>query len=479
MNKHGIRLNLDSNDLKNGVYIGNSNLRLRIDKYHFKNNTSGYYNTYHFLDKEYGYVPFYEFSPIKVIIPNDNIIYISIRKEDNPYEITAGRGGTLYFVTDYVDNEKKIFNKYEIEIISFETSLIEDYRTKTKVNCKFLKKNNNEKVILLCNLIDHLGYSASYKRINDTCLINENYSICISSNENLLIKELFYPTPFIYSEEQTITINEQEYEYNLRFKCESYNNEKLILYASQSNLAVIDNCKKYDNILNCKISKEKIEEILTKNKEQFNLYYSDNIEGIFKLEYIKSITINYDITQKEDIYVEITEILNRKSDKNIPFEFKTNVTSIPNLLINYFDDKSSKGYYCFFKKTTLNPLLLLCVYYDNYYSYNITLKDELILEDIHYKYNFRIQPAFIDTSIIIENYEASLYLVFPEQLDFVSKNQLEIRFIEVGPYNVKYISLLYPDTNTPYSNLNCLDLITVKICNIHISYFVRQNYKKK
>ena len=123
MNTHGIRLNLDSNDLKNGVYIGNSNLRLRIDKYHFKNNTSGYYNTYHFLDKEYGYVPFYEFSPIKVIIPNDNIIYISIRKEDNPYEITAGRGGTLYFVTDYVDNEKKIFNKYEIEKISFETSL--------------------------------------------------------------------------------------------------------------------------------------------------------------------------------------------------------------------------------------------------------------------------------------------------------------------------------------------------------------------
>ena len=74
---------------------------------------------------------------------------------------------------------------------------------------------------------------------------------------------------------------------------------------------MIDNCKKYDNILNCKISKEKIEEILIKNNEQFNLYYKNNLEGIYKLDYIKPITINYDITKKEDIYVGINEILKR------------------------------------------------------------------------------------------------------------------------------------------------------------------------
>ena len=474
---NGIRLNLDSNDLNDGYYIGNSILSLRIDRHHFRNNPSGYYNTYHFLSSEIGYVPFYEFSPIKVIIPDDDIIYISIRKEDNPYEITAGRGGTLYFVTDYIDNKKKIIDKYEIEKISFETSLIENSIISTKVNCKFLKRNDNEKVILICNLIDHIGYSASYRRINDTYLINENYSIYISSNEFLLIHELTYPIPFIYSEEQIITINEQEYEYNLRFKCESYNNEKLILYGSQSNMAVIDNCKKYDNILNCKISKEKIEEILTKNSEQFNFYYYTDFGGIYNLEYLKPITINYDIAKKEDIYVGITEILNRITDKNIPFAFKTNITSIPNLLTNNFDDKSSKGN-CFFKKTTLNPLLLLCVYYQNYYSYNITLKNELILKDIHYKYNFRIQPVFINTSIFTEYNGASINLAFPEELDFVSKNKLEIRFVEIGPYKAKYISLLYPDTNTSYSYLNCIDLLAVKVCQIQISYFVKQNYKK-
>ena len=157
MNTNGIRLNIDSNDLNDGYYIGNSILSLRIDRHHFRNNPSGYYNTYHFLSSEIGYFPLYEFSPFKVIIPDDDIIYISIRKEDNPYEITAGRGGILYFVTDYIDNKKKIIDKYEIEKISFETSLIEDYRISTKVNCKFLKRNDNEKVILLCNLIDHIG----------------------------------------------------------------------------------------------------------------------------------------------------------------------------------------------------------------------------------------------------------------------------------------------------------------------------------
>ena len=477
MNTNGIRLNLDSNDLNDGVYIGNSIFRLHIDRHHFRNNGSGFYNTYHFISSEYGYVPFYEFSPIKVIIPDDDIIYISIRKEDNPNQITAGRGGIIYFVTDYIDNKKKIFDKYEIEKISFETSLIDQKGISTKINCKFLKRSDNEKVILLCNLIGHIGYNAYYERINDTYAINENYSIFISSNEYILIKELVYPIPFIYSEEQTITINKQEYEYNLRFKCESYNNEKLFLYGSQSNFAVIDNCKKYDNILNCKISKEKIEEILTKNNEQFTLYYYSDFEGIDKLEYIKPITINYDITKKEDIYIGITGILNRITDINIPFAFKTNVTSIQNILTINFDDKSLKGN-CFFKKTKLNPLLFLCVYNSSYYSYNITLKNELVLKDIHYKYNFRIQPIFLNTSFFTEYYGTSIYLTFPEELDFASKNNLEIRFIMMNSYNAKYISLLYPDTNTNYSSLYCLDLTGIKMCTIHISYFVRQNYKK-
>ena len=102
----------------------------------------------------------------------------------------------------------------------------------------------------------------------------------------------------------------------------------------------------------------------------------------------------------------------------------------------------------------------------------------MVLKDIHYKYNFRIQPVFLNTSFFTEYYGTSIYLTFPEELDFASKNNLEIRFIMMNSYNAKYISLLYPDTNTNYSSLYCLDLTGIKMCTIHISYFVRQNYKK-
>ena len=46
-------------------------LRCIVPKSHFENKQNGYYNTYH-LNHKNKYIQFYEFSPIKVILTNDD-----------------------------------------------------------------------------------------------------------------------------------------------------------------------------------------------------------------------------------------------------------------------------------------------------------------------------------------------------------------------------------------------------------------------
>ena len=67
----------------------------------------------------------------------ENEIFINIKQEDNPSPITIGKNGTLYYMTDYNDNETNIFNPSDIEEkTSFQTSFIEKDTSKDyKITC--------------------------------------------------------------------------------------------------------------------------------------------------------------------------------------------------------------------------------------------------------------------------------------------------------------------------------------------------------
>lgn len=129
--------------------------------------------------------------------------------------------------------------------------------------------------------------------------------------------------------------------------------------------------------------------------------------------------------------------------------------------------------YCYFKKTSINPLLLLCNYKSGYFSYNKISDKEITLDSIHYKYNFKIQPYNITTTININNDGSSIFYVFPEELNFIQKNYITIYFIMENPKYVNNFVLMYSDSNS-YKNLsylNCQNLEGLKKCQAYFKFY--------
>ena len=246
----------------------------------------------------------------------------------------------------------------------------------------------------------------------------------------------------------------------------------LIIYNSNYYSMILDNCNVNNKILNCKISREKLEEIITsKNNFEFKVSaINDNVNST-KFDFVSSIIIDYDNIKKIDIIVGITEIFESETGQVI---FKTNITSIPNLISAKFDENS-----CYFKKTKLNPLFIFCSFIPSSFSYNYSLDNEKILDNIHFKCNFRIQPYDLNSTKSISGFGTNLFLVYPEELNFESHNSVNILFFMGDYVNNDNLAIIYPDSKT-YSNityLNCENLRQIKKCKVPISHFLRQNYE--
>ena len=256
-------------------------------------------------------------------------------------------------------------------------------------------------------------------------------------------------------------------------------------YYKSYNMIISDNCKTNKKILTCKIFKEKLKEIFIRQYHDDDNYLGvftiTNI-GLINLYYIKTITINYQISNKIDIYVGINKVfLNEKEERIIAFQ--TNITSFQNLKTKNFGE-----YNCYFKNININPLLLVCIFDYRYdYSFNATLDKELILDDIHSFYNFRIQPFNLNITISIPSpidYEEFDY--YPKEFSFETKNSnILVIFPFEGIMDINdesKISLIYSDSNqnSNYSYFYC-DYIRsthTLICNISIFYFIKLNQTK-
>ena len=456
VNFKNLRLIPDSNDLqcKNEDKIQ----KCIVSRDYFENKKSGYYYTYQ-LNNNNEYSIYYNLLPFKVILP-DNNIYLRIKKEDNSQIINVGQNGVIYFTTHYDDIERNLFNINDIEDNTKFSSIIKDKNNNEyNVNCK-LWKPKNEKIKIICNINGNLKYTQQYIILNEISLNYKEYNIFIIPRNYVLVNQYNYDISFLYSDKQIINIMPNINSYNLQFKIGSYYNDVLYIFGTNNNYGVLDKCDINGKILNCEISKLKVEEILTEKSEQFKIGSLNKNYGNIIYDIIFDITINYYNIQKVDIFVGLLELMGTINDINTPLAFKTNITQIPNLITQKDDE-------CYFIKQKEKSLLYLCPREE---EENLIVdevqEEELILDNIHYKYNFRIQPYKIKETITIKNQGTSIYLTYPEELNFNLGDTLTIFYIMGNPTLSKNIRL-----NPESSDLNCDNLNNLKKCNVSIDHF--------
>ena len=437
--------------------LDSSTERCIVPKSHFDGRKDTYYFI-HYFKYDKSLVVVYQLSPIKVILPEENDIIIRIKKEDNKDIIKIGQKGILYLKTNFVDT-KKTFKETDI----YFNSTIKDsnYNIKYDVKCKFLIPKN-ERLSLICELNENLIYNRQNISLNKVEFIYNDNNIVISQQDPLEVEQLDYEIAFLYSNQQNIEIKEGIETYKVKFYFEKYYDEILYMYGERDNSITFDKCDKNENELNCEISKEKIEEILIKNNEQFKVSaINDNI-GIINFDFVPNITINYEIGEKEDIYVELKRLLTENVQQNVPITFETNVTKIPNIITNIFNS-------CYFKKSTDSRLLYLCHFRQSFQEYHFKIEHELIMNNSHYKYNFIIKPFTKPYNFYVFGYGTGINLASPELLNFTSKESLTIKFLASKPsllYNLK----LVPDSD----NLACKTLNGLKKCIIPILHIIER-----
>ena len=232
-----------------------------------------------------------EYSSFDTNLSADNNISLTILNSNNV--IKVGEKGIIYFLTDYNDTKRNIFNLSDIEERSkFNTKIKDDNQTEYNVSCR-LWKPINDYIRIICKMDEKLE-----KVDNNIILLNpvqieyKNYNIEINQKTYVQVKQFDYSIPFLYSSNQNIEIKDYINSYILKFKYESYNNEVVFIYSQSYNYAILDNCKINGNELNCEISKKKLEEVLIMGNEIFKVkVIHDNI-GIIQMDFAMNIENN-------------------------------------------------------------------------------------------------------------------------------------------------------------------------------------------
>ena len=456
----GIKLNPEGNELQ-CTNVNNIHKRCTVNRTHFLYKDSGYYYTHH--ENHVGKsIKFYESFPFNVILPEVIYINVLIKKENNKNAIKVGyERPTFALVTDYYNKEKNYYINYYTFYLTF---FAKSYSGNSfSAFCKFWAPIEDN-IRIICRFDSYIYFSFEELYFNKTAIFERNYAIIIEQDEPISFERYYGNIPFLYSDRQTVNIYSNIGLYELKFQMDSngYNDYLLYIYGSNNNYAVLDNCRNNYNELTCNISREKVEEILGKNNETFRIgTMNDNI-GIVIFEHILNISFNYKYVQKEDIFLEIKEIVGGTTEIGVPVGFVTNVTDIPNFISAKFEDKK------YFKKISGRPLMLFQSY-PSEIEYDIKVNDskEKVLNDIHYKYNFRIQPSRYEGRISVKNNGTNILLIYPKELQFTYNEYYTIRFIMDEPESVWFITLNQNNTNGIY----CRNLYKMKLCEISKFHF--------
>ena len=468
-----IKLNINSPDLE--CKDLNEMKRCNVSLSHFVGEESGYYDTYH-KNYQKNLSINYDANKINVKLPKEDIFKIFVNSEENSQTINIGDNYLIYFITNYTDNEN-IFDESDIEEkTTFETQIADNNYNNYNVICR-LWKPRNEKIRIFCKLNQKLTQNTI--KIFSSVLSYKGKKIAIISEMGFVttIGNYYSNLPFLYSSAQTLNLGDGKNIYDLTFKIGEYNYKKLILTSEEHefNNIVLDQCNIEGNNLICKITKEKIIEILIFSGQIFKCQYlEENYGKLLRFDNIFDIVINYNGIRKENVYIGITNLLTKYSSTKHYFVYETNITSISDIITNKFiynyDDTTNVT--CFMKKAFEKPLLLLCqIRYEGTHSLG-EIKQEIRLENITIKYNLLIQPVNNNETFTLENEKIDTILsAYPMVLDYYLDDKINIIFYTKKYNNIETIKL----NNYTYTSISCNNKNNMKSCSIPKNHFYNQN----
>jgi hypothetical protein len=89
----------------------------------------------------------------------------------------------------------------------------------------------------------------------------KDYTIIIEQDKALVFKQYNNVIPFLYADKQVININDDSTMFELKFKYDVFSNNKLYIYGSYNNYAILDNCQ--NDTIEVKNYKTKFEDLFS------------------------------------------------------------------------------------------------------------------------------------------------------------------------------------------------------------------------
>ena len=381
-----------------------------------------------------------------------------------------GKIGTVVMSTLYSGPE--IFDDIDIEEKTKFETIVEDIYNNNNTYKIYCRLRNSKWKTLLCSAEETIPSGEYYVRFNNTKFNYNGYEVIVNGNGNYYFEKLDKYLIDIYADEQTINVEEDKNFYEIKFKIHSYNQERL-LFLKALGVYNFEKCNENENELICTISKERLGEIMEKNNERFFYRFinDDDVRGLPVFSYLY---VNYKYPKKEDIYVKITKLLSKCSHMDTTIAYETNITNISRITPAFesfelsFNNLGKRS--CSFRKTDGIPLLIICQmgFGNNKFNNSLSeIKEEIILDNINIKYNFRIQPVKNTEKFYICTSSGSLTLwSYPDILDFTKQDSIIIEYWTERPKNLDGIKL-----NKDAPDLECENIDSFKRCIVHKSHF--------
>ena len=214
---------------------------------------------------------------------------------DESKDMIIGDKGVLHFKSSF--NDTQIFDLSTLEKdTSFTTAVIDENNNVFNASCR-LWITSESNVSLFCNL-DGKNFGIGNHSItidNQTFQYgNTTVKILFPKGKKIPIIQYDFAIPFLYSDIQKININGSQDTYDIKFKIENYNETDILyIHGTKYNYAILEGCKINDKELICQLSKNKIEEILILQEENFSIGTMNDHLGLIKFDYVSDRKVSW------------------------------------------------------------------------------------------------------------------------------------------------------------------------------------------